>query len=304
MEEIVRRDGSCNLRRLQEPADPTDHFSLELARNWSIFVDRDRRWEAYDGFFKEILMKYHGLDYFKRKIKILDTAGGIGSESPNLKVKMSDCFEVYYNEESSNLFTVSKNELERRLAGQIEKIHPTNLGWNLLKGWYYDIQFDIVLVLGNAISHVQSEDDIRRFVGYFDELLTPDGLLIIDHRNFKKIKELITNTRSEKYFDAFNTSLNRRVNYCGDKYFIWPIEYNADNNKITFAHGPEEKAQQGKLEMYAFDNKTFEDILWSKVFLVDSLYNGLWLHTLSSLSFDENIGLLIHLLYRFASYFS
>jgi hypothetical protein len=124
----------------------------------------------------------------------------------------------------------------------------------------------VVLVLGNAISHVRSEDDIRRFIGYFDELLTPDGLLIIDHRNFEKIKDLITYTKSDKYFDAFNKSLNRRVNYCGNKYFIWPIEYNADNNKITFAHGPnKDEEQREKLEMYAFDNKTFEDILWSKI---------------------------------------
>jgi class 3 adenylate cyclase/SAM-dependent methyltransferase len=173
------KNGKVQVRPME--ADYRDHlrWSLEsmfqpgLADLWDEFVAPKRRVSRL-GPFVEKQISAAG----KAKATILDAATGVG------------CDSVYL---LSKGHKVVSNEIDPRLIAHATELNDRNgnppldikrFDWRHFEHLADSDSFDVVLALGNSLSCLPSEGDVRTVLTRFAHLLKADGLLIVDERDY------------------------------------------------------------------------------------------------------------------------
>ncbi len=114
--------------------------------------------------------------------KVLNVATGSGATTIGLIaygiVKEPD---IVSNEIDKEFTRVAKSEAERYGIA----LNLTSYDWRDLDK--YPETFDAVLCLGNSLTMLLDTDDQKRALENFRNMLNPDGMLIIDERNYGKL---------------------------------------------------------------------------------------------------------------------
>ena len=144
------------------------------------FINWDDRL-AYELPFLEQQLRSLGKD--PSQIRVMDTACGTGHHAIALA---NIGFQMF----GSDLYPemVSLADANAKAAG--EKVTFRTAGFGSINETFRQPgEFDAVLCLGNSLPHVASEQDLKKALQDFNELLRPRGLLLLQMRNFDLVME-------------------------------------------------------------------------------------------------------------------
>ncbi len=148
-------------------------FEPLLADVWDEFVAPERRVTKL-GPFVEARIEEIGL----AQATVLDAATGVGCDSAYL---LSKGHRVVSNEIDARLIAHA-TELSEREGGS--PLSLTRFDWRHFEHLAEPETFDILLALGNSLSCLRTVSDVRAVLTRFAYLLRPEGLLIVDERNY------------------------------------------------------------------------------------------------------------------------
>jgi glycine/sarcosine/dimethylglycine N-methyltransferase len=184
----------------------TNEYIAAFVKKWDALIDWEARALGEGTFFIDALKKH-------RKKKILDVATGTGFHSISL---IEGGFDVTSSDGSATMLARAFENGASR--GHIMK--TTQADWRRL-GEAVNGRFDAIICLGNSFSHLHEEIDRRRSLAEFYATLEPDGILIIDQRNYDYMLDSGFKTKHKYY-------------YCGDKVSAEPVHL--DKNLARFEY--------------------------------------------------------------------
>lgn len=115
------------------------------------------------------------------EIKVIDTACGTGQHAIALA---EQGFLSFGADLSPEMVSVAK----MRANSADQMVNFKTVGFGTLKSAFNaDLYFDAVLCLGNSLPHISSEDELEATLNDFAGLLAPNGLLLLQMRNFDRI---------------------------------------------------------------------------------------------------------------------
>lgn len=184
--------------RQQYGSDPlavrkTDHYKREyvksFAEKWDELIDWERRAEGEGDFFIQQLAE-------RGANRVLDLSTGTGFHSVRL---LQEGFDVVSADGSSEMLAVAFRNAKRH--GFI--LRTVHTDWRMLSR-DVDGQFDAAVCLGNSFTHLFDEKDRRKALAEYYSVLSHDGVLIIDQRNYDAILD-----------DGY--SCKHTYHYCGEE---------------------------------------------------------------------------------------
>ncbi|WP_051110202.1 glycine/sarcosine N-methyltransferase [Saccharomonospora halophila] len=155
----------------------TDHYTDEYVKGfvdkWDDLIDWKKRYESEGSFFVDLL-KSRGVS------SVLDVATGTGFHSVRL---IESGFDTVSVDGSAEMLAKA---FENGLSYNNYVLKVVHADWRWLNR---DVQgqFDAVVCLGNSFTHLFSERDRRKALAEFYAVLKPDGVLILDQRNYDSI---------------------------------------------------------------------------------------------------------------------
>ncbi len=164
-----------------------EQYSPEFAGRWDELIDWQRRAEAENNFFQDILKGY-GVE------TVLDIACGTGYHSVTLS---ADGFQVTAADGAPNM--VEQTRQNARRFG-IDDLRIVEAEWTRLGESFAGEQFDAVICLGNAFTHLFDEGDRIKALGEVYQLLARDGIAIIDQRNYDAILDKGFSSKHQSYY--------------------------------------------------------------------------------------------------------
>ena len=164
-----------------------EQYSPEFAGRWDELIDWQRRAEAENNFFQDIL-KGHGVE------TVLDIACGTGFHSVTLK---ADGFQVTAADGAPNMLVQTRQNAQRL---GIDDLRIVEAEWTRLGESFAGEQFDAVICLGNAFTHLFDEGDRIKALSEMYKLLTRDGIAIIDQRNYDAILDNGFSSKHQSYY--------------------------------------------------------------------------------------------------------
>lgn len=195
----MRSDGRQSFGGEPTEVRETDHYRLEYIKSfvekWDELIDWESRAESEGDFFIQQL-KERGAE------RVLDVATGTGFHSVRL---LNEGFEVVSVDGSAQMLAKAfENGLEH--GGHI--LRTVLADWRWLNRDVHG-EFDAIICLGNSFTHLFSEHDRRKTLAEFYAMLSHDGVLILDQRNYDAI---LDNGYSSKH----------TYYYCGDDINVAP----------------------------------------------------------------------------------
>lgn len=147
----------------------------KLASIYDYFVNWKSRL-AYELPFLEQQLRTLGED--PSQIRVMDTACGTGHHAIAL-AKLG--FQMY----GSDLFPemVSLADANAKAAGEQVSFRTAGFG-RISESFGQPGEFDAVLCLGNSLPHVDSNEDLKKTLQDFKQLLRSGGMLLLQMRNF------------------------------------------------------------------------------------------------------------------------
>ncbi len=164
-----------------------EQYSPEFAGRWDELIDWQRRAEAENNFFQDIL-KGHEVE------TVLDIACGTGFHSVTLK---ADGFQVTAADGAPNMLVQTRQNAQRL---GIDDLRIVEAEWTRLGESFAGEQFDAVICLGNAFTHLFDEGDRIKALSEMYKLLTRDGIAIIDQRNYDAILDNGFSSKHQSYY--------------------------------------------------------------------------------------------------------
>jgi len=164
-------------------------YVMSFVEKWDELIDWDARAEGEGSFFIDLLRA-------RGKKTVLDVATGTGFHSVRLLQAGFDVTSVDGN--AAMLAKAFENAKDRNLI--LKTVHTD---WRWLTE-AVPAKFDAVICLGNSLTHLFSENDRRRALIEFYAALNPDGILILDQRNYDAILDVGFDSKHKYY-------------YCGDQ---------------------------------------------------------------------------------------
>jgi glycine/sarcosine N-methyltransferase len=154
----------------------TDHYTKEyiptFVEKWDSLINWEMRAKSEGDFFIRLL-KEHGAK------RVLDVATGTGFHSVQL---LKAGFDVRSLDGSKNMLAKAfENAMHEGYI--LRAIHGD---WRWLNRDVHG-QYDAIVCLGNSFTHLFSEHDRRRALAEFYSALGPDGILVLDQRNYDAI---------------------------------------------------------------------------------------------------------------------
>ncbi len=140
-----------------------------MAELWLRYVNFEEREKRLIPFIEEVLREHECR-------KVLDAAAGIGFEAYALSM---DGFEVIANEYNPELRKVMREFLRKRVNVEI-----TGFNWKDFDKHFDKESFDAVLCLGNSLTYLINEDERKKVVSNFYNILRDGGVLLIDTREY------------------------------------------------------------------------------------------------------------------------
>ena len=149
-------------------------YTEEFVNRWDELINWEKRKEAEDGFFEKKLIEHNVK-------KVLDAACGTGFHTITLT---NSGFGVIGSDGSPTM--LQKAEENAKRSGLLD-IRFVTADWCHLTDVFEEGQFDAVIILGNAFTHLFSEIDRLQALNEILSLLNTGGVAFIDHRNYDKI---------------------------------------------------------------------------------------------------------------------
>ena len=162
-------------------------YSPEFAGRWDELIDWEGRATAENNFFHDIL-KAHGVE------KVLDIACGTGFHAVTLKAAG---FDVTAADGAPNMLVQTRQNAQRFGIGDLRIVEAE---WTRLGESFPGEQFDAVICLGNAFTHLFHEGDRMRALSEVYRLLTSGGIAIIDQRNYDAILDKGFSSKHQSYY--------------------------------------------------------------------------------------------------------
>lgn len=238
-------------------------YPAALSNGWKRFASPEKRLAQTGPFIESIIER---LDKPKGEVRIFDAATGVGFETVYL---LKHGYLVQSNEIEASLRHAA-NAYASEQDTTIPAAQFSSSDWLYLDQDFSSGQYDLVLVLGNSLCHLETTEQLKTAMAQFRRLLRPGGMLVCDERNF----DAILRDWDEISKDPINNfPFNRnadRVMYCGTDVLGAP--FNRSDNRIVFEYwevartpGPkpryEPKRQLGSLSMFAFKQGQMRDML-------------------------------------------
>ncbi|MBK0866899.1 MAG: class I SAM-dependent methyltransferase [Saccharopolyspora sp.] len=191
----------------------SDHYAQEyvggIVDKWDELIDWDKRAESEGRFFVDQL-KARGVE------SVLDVATGTGFHSVRL---LEAGFETVSADGSPQMLAQAFRN-GRRHGGHVLRV--VNADWRWLNRDVHG-EYDAIICLGNSFTHLFSEHDRRKALAEFYAMLSHDGVLIIDQRNYDAVLD-------------GTSGANQTYYYCGDQVSAKPdhVDEGLARYKYTF----------------------------------------------------------------------
>lgn len=167
----------------------SDHFQEEykpgFVSKWDSLIDWERRADGEAEFFAKVL-RSHGCE------RVLDAAAGTGFHSVTLAQEGFDVLAADGHEEM--LRQTQRNARDHGLELPVQ-----HADWRTLTD-DVDGKFDAVLCLGNAFTHLFTEEERVQAMEQFFAVLEPGGLAVIDQRNYDAILDEGFSSKHKYYY--------------------------------------------------------------------------------------------------------
>ncbi len=227
-------------------------YSSQLSENWKRFAAPALRIRQTVPIIESVV---DGAS--PSKVRVFDAAAGVGFEAVALLRKG---YLVQLNEIEETL-----RHAARDYAKENEVLLPeaqfSRSDWLKLGRELQSEQFDLVLVLGNSLCHLESEKQLKSAIKQFYELLRPGGSLICDERNFDYIREHWSMIKQDPINNFRFNHRKDRVMYLGTQVLGAPFEF--DGERFVFEYWnveqdgdgrylPQGSDPLGSLSMFAF----------------------------------------------------
>ena len=173
-------------------------------------IDWQRRADAENNFFQNILRE-HGAE------TVLDIACGTGFHVVTLS---ADGFDVTGADGAPSMLVQARENAE---WFGMDDIRLVEAEWTRLTDTFADEQFDAIICLGNAFTHLFEESDRVQALNEMYSLLNEDGLAIIDQRNYDTILDNGFHSKHQFY-------------YLGDNVHVSPEEITEDVLKMRYEY--------------------------------------------------------------------
>jgi SAM-dependent methyltransferase len=170
-----------------------DEYTHDFVNRWDELINWKARWESEQGFFQEILRNYDAA-------RVLDAACGTGFHTVMLA---RDGFNVTGADGSAEMVRKAQENAQR--AG-VKELPVVEAEWTKMSQSFPDQKFDAIVILGNAFTHLFDENDRKKALGEFYKLLSDDGVVIIDHRNYDKILDKDFESKHQVYYLGENVN--------------------------------------------------------------------------------------------------
>lgn len=162
-----------------------EEYQPSFVDKWDELIDWEGR-AAGEGTFYSNLLKEAGAS------KILDAACGTGYHSVMLT---QAGFDVLAADGAEEMLAKTRRNAEDR---GVEL--PTQLAdWRTLSE-DIDGTYDAILCLGNAFTHLFSEEERVQALGQFRKVLRPGGLLVLDQRNYDSMLDDGYSSKHQFYY--------------------------------------------------------------------------------------------------------
>ena len=205
----IRNASAASPQRFQQ------QYTPEFVSRWDELIDWDRRQKSENGFFERILSEAGAR-------KVLDIACGTGYHAVTLSLRG---FDVIASDGSSSMLSKAReNANEHGLNLQFIKSEWTALSQSIPGG----TQFDAIICLGNAFTHLFEEADRILALEEIYSLLNQGGIAIIDQRNYDAILDNGFSSKHEYYYLGDTVEV-RHSSIRHDKV---ELEYHYDDNEI------------------------------------------------------------------------
>lgn len=164
-------------------------YQDDFVDKWDELIDWEGRTQGEGEFFIKELKK-------RGANKILDAATGTGYHSVRL---LKAGFEVHSVDGMDNM--LERAFYNARKQNLILRTIPAD--WrNLTKNVHES--YDAVICLGNSFTHLFDEKDRRKTLAEFYAALNPNGVLILDQRNYDAILDEGYHNKHEYYYVGDN----------------------------------------------------------------------------------------------------
>lgn len=216
----VQKNKDLYLKTQQYSTNPLDdretghyrnEYIADFAEKWDELIDWNGRAESEGNFFIDVLRT-------REKQKVLDVATGTGFHSVRL---LEAGFDVTSADGSAAMLARAFENGKKR--GHILKTVLADWRW---LGQSTAERFDALVCLGNSFTHLHDELDRRRVLAEFYAALDPNGVLIIDQRNYDYMVDEGFKSKHKYY-------------YCGDDVDASPVSIDEDlvRFQYSFADG-------------------------------------------------------------------
>ncbi len=149
-----------------------EQYTPAFVGRWDELINWDGRRRSENGFFERTLSEAGAH-------KVLDIACGTGYHTINLSLSG---FDVTGADGSARMLAKSRENAGLR---SMENLRFVECDWSELRRFFPGgNQFDAIICLGNAFTHLFDEQAQRQALTEIHALLIPGGIAIIDHRNY------------------------------------------------------------------------------------------------------------------------
>jgi SAM-dependent methyltransferase len=162
-----------------------EEYQPSFVDKWDELIDWEGRAEGEGDFYPNLLRQAGAT-------RILDAACGTGYHSVTLR---KAGFDVVAADGAEEMLSKTQ-ENARRLGVELELQHAD---WRTLSEDISE-RFDALLCLGNAYTHLFSEDERVQAMAQFHKILKPGGIAIIDQRNYDSILDEGFSSKHQYYY--------------------------------------------------------------------------------------------------------
>lgn len=151
--------------------------------------DPDKRWGKEGPFLTGLIDEVHaGKGGGDSKVLVLETAGGLGIEAAKIHETRGAITRLLVNEHDRHLRKRLRRILKRRKVPLVEdKVTPHSWGEMVANLSEYRGQCDVVLCVGNSLPYLGTDNERSSALDSFGELMSPEGVLVLDNRNYDAI---------------------------------------------------------------------------------------------------------------------
>jgi SAM-dependent methyltransferase len=207
---------------------------------WADFINWEKRRKGENGFLLKTLRKHSCRTVF-------DACLGDGADSIYL---LKNGFSVTSND-LDKLFI--QKALQNAKKNRV-KLAVTSYDWRRLDKHLPQNKFDAVLCLGNSLTYLFKSADQLKALRNFRRILKPNGILIIDERNYQYMLD-----KREEILKKQKFQYSGKYVYCGDTVHGKPIEIS--DKKVRMEYTDEKTGKIGYLTLYPFKRRELLNLL-------------------------------------------